>query len=362
MNRTTLRAAAIALSLLGVGVGGALGVRAQTQAAPAAAATSREEFRRLVMADKKPGDLKPELISGNDVGNIHIDRVRFSPEAGEEAIAAIYRPKAEGKYPTIIVQHFLGGSKDHFLLLTLMNNLAQRGYVVAAIDGRFRGERQKGKALEVAMLESLRSGKGHPFLIDTTFDVTRLIDLLVTRPEVDPQRIGMTGISEGGIITWMTTFIDDRIRVAVPMIGVTCFGECFNAEGPESEARIKMFEPLLKEFAKDQGVEKIDGKLLRTAWERLVPGMLDRFDAPKVLPMIAPRPLLILVHEQDELFPVDGARKAFVGVQARYRELNVPDRTDFRVAPGLKHAGFSLAEVNGMMEWMDRWLKTAPAQ
>jgi dienelactone hydrolase len=358
MNRLTFRAIALALTLLG---GAALGCRAQVAATPAAAVSTRDEFRRLVMGNRKTGDLNVQPVSASDLGKVHIERVRFTPEEGQSAVAVIYRPKEDGKYPAIVFQHFLGGSKDHLLMIPLMNSLAQKGYVVAAIDGRYRGERQNGKSLEAAMLEALRSGKGHPFLIDTTFDVTRLIDLLVTRPEVDAQRIGMTGISEGGIITWMSTFVDDRIKVAVPIIGVTCFGECFNADGPESAARVKMFEPLLKEYAKDQGTEKIDGKLLRSAWEKLVPGMLDRFDAPKVLPLLAPRPVLILSHEKDELFPVDGAQKAFASAQARYRELNVPDRVDFRVAAGLAHGGFNLQEINSLHEWMDRWLKAAPA-
>jgi dienelactone hydrolase len=335
-----------------------VGCRAQ-----APAASLRDEFRRLVMADRKPGPLAPEAISLKEAGAVVIERVRFTPEEGESAVALIYRPKAEGKHPAVIVQHFLGGSKDYELLAFLYGNLASKGYLVAAIDGRFRGERQQGKALQAAMAEALRTGKGHPFLIDTVFDDLRLIDYLVTRPDVDAARIGMTGFSEGGIETWMTAAIDDRIKVAVPVIGVTTFGETLQTEGMEAEARVKLFGPLLADYAKTLGESEVTPRVLRTAWDKLVPGMLDRFDAPNLLPLIAPRPLLIISHEKDELFPVAGAKKAFAAAQARYKELGAEDRVSHSVTPGLNHAGYNLltvaAEAGAVASWFDRWLKPA---
>jgi hypothetical protein len=211
-------------------------------------------------------------------------------------------------------------------------------------------------------VDALRSGKGHPFLFDTAYDITRLIDYLQTRPDVDGSRIGMTGFSEGGILTWMCSALDDRIKVAAPIIGVTSFADTLReAEGEGTQARIRLFEPVLKEFAKDLGEKEINAKVLRTAWERLLPGMQDKFDAPSLVPYIAPRPLLILAHEQDELFPLTGAEKAYVAAKTRYKELKAEDRLEFRVTPGLKHSAFNLAEVMGMVEWMDRWLKAPPA-
>lgn len=364
--QSSFRALAVTLSLLVVG---AVGCRAQTPAAVSqSGVTTREEFRKLVLADRKPGPLNPASLSVMEVGAARVERVRFTPEEGQDATVVIYRPKAEGKYPAIVLQHFLGGSKDHPVIGIVANNLVSKGFLVAAMDGRYRGERQRGTSLEAAMTQALRTGKGHPFLIDTAYDITRLVDVLAARPDVDPQRIGMTGISEGGILTWMCAAMDDRIRVAVPIIGVTCFGDCFNQLGPESAARIKLFEPVLQEYAKAQGGKPVDGELLRSAWERLVPGMLDRFDSGKMLPLIAPRPLLILSHENDELFPIDGARKVYAEVKPRYQELKAEDRLDFRVAPKLKHAGANFQdlaamfqELNGMAEWMVKWLKDAPA-
>jgi dienelactone hydrolase len=50
-------------------------------------------------------------------------------------------------------------------------------------------------------------------------DTIRAIDYLQTRPDVDPERIGMMGISMGGMNTWLTAAADPRVKVAVPCIG-----------------------------------------------------------------------------------------------------------------------------------------------
>ena len=337
----------------------AVGCRAETRAP-----SVREEFRRLLTTGRAAAPLNPQPLSKNEVGNNRVERVRFTPEAGQDAIALIYRPKAEGRYPTVIVQHFLGGTKDSFYIAPLLNRLAERGYLAVAIDGRYRGERQNGKPLEAAMLESLRTGKGHPWLLDTTYDVLRLLDYLETRGDVDAKRIGMTGISEGGVITWMAAAADERIRVAAPIIGVTSFADTLaGAQGPETAARLKMLEPFLKEYAKDLGEPGVTPKVLKTAWEKLFPGGLDRFDAPSLLPEIAPRPLLIVNHEQDELFSIAGARRAHEAARARYRELKAEDRLEFHVAPGLKHSDFMgvLDAATRTVAWLDRWLKAPPS-
>ena len=56
------------------------------------------------------------------------------------------------------------------------------------------------------------------------WDLLGLLDLLEARPEVDARRIGMTGVSLGGMHTWLTAVLDDRVAVAAPMIGVQVGG------------------------------------------------------------------------------------------------------------------------------------------
>src|SRR3989449_4395410 len=63
----------------------------------------------------------------------------------------------------------------------------------------------------------------HPFYYDTCWDLWRTVDYLVTRPDIDPDRLGMIGFSMGGIQTWLAASVDERIKVAVPAIGVQSF-------------------------------------------------------------------------------------------------------------------------------------------
>lgn len=352
---TALAAAALAV------FAGAYSCRGQEQTP--AMPSVRDEFRKLIFADRKPGELKPVVVSRSTVGNVITERVRFTPEEGQDAVALIFRPKEEAKYPVVIAQHFLGGSKDHLLFAALLNGMAQRGFLAVAIDGRYRGERQNGKSLGAAMADSLKTGKGKPWLIDTVYDITRLLDYVQTRPDADATRIGMTGISEGGIITWMTAAVDDRIDVAAPLIGVTCFADSLPAaDDPLAQDRLSLLKelrPALKEFAAEIGEPEVNSKVIRAAWERLVPGGLDRFDGPSLIPCIAPRPLLVMNHEKDELFAIRGAEKVAAVTRTRYKELMAEDRFEFKVQPGLKHADVSavFTQLTRVGQWMDRWLK-----
>lgn len=52
----------------------------------------------------------------------------------------------------------------------------------------------------------------------------RLLPSCVCRPDVEPGRIGMTGVSLGGMHTWLTAAADERVAAAAPMIGVQNFG------------------------------------------------------------------------------------------------------------------------------------------
>lgn len=67
------------------------------------------------------------------------------------------------------------------------------------------------------------SGGERPFLLDNVRDLCTLLDFLSAHPNVDPQRIGMAGVSLGGMHTWLCAAIDPRVAAAAPMIGVHSF-------------------------------------------------------------------------------------------------------------------------------------------
>jgi dienelactone hydrolase len=324
----------------------------------------RDAFRKELTAGRQRVELKPETLKREAREGKMIERVAFWSEKGERVVAVVIRPEeathtAGGKrLPAVLVQHWLGGSKEEFALQALTWQFATRGFLAVAIDGRHRGERAGGKTLQAAMIETLKTGKGRPWLLDTVYDVLRTIDYLETRDDVDRKRIGMTGISEGGFVTWLAAAADPRIRVAAPIVGVTRFQDLTsNLSTGAGQARVDLMRPVLEAFAKQEGAATIDDALMRKAWDRLLPGFLDRFEADKILPLIAPRPLLILSHEKDELIPLAGAEAVHAAAQKRYRARNAEEKLQFRIAPGLTHAGQDLAEIAVLFTWFERWLK-----
>jgi poly(3-hydroxybutyrate) depolymerase len=68
-----------------------------------------------------------------------------------------------------------------------------------------------------------RDGGERPFLLDNVADLVLVLDHLSSRPDVDPARIGMAGVSLGAMHTWLCAALDDRVAAAAPIIGVQNF-------------------------------------------------------------------------------------------------------------------------------------------
>src|SRR4051812_202417 len=156
----------------------------------------------------------------------------FMSEAGQRVPGILVQPiltrnpSGSSRRPVVIALHGTGGTKES--QLPLLHALADHGFIAIAIDGRYHGARAKaGKGAEEYQQAILRAwrepGREHPFYYDTAWDVSRLIDYLVTREDVDATRIGLIGTSKGGIETYLAAAADERIACAVPCIGVQSF-------------------------------------------------------------------------------------------------------------------------------------------
>jgi dienelactone hydrolase len=282
----------------------------------------------------------------------------------------LFPPKApQGRMPVVIVLHGTGGTKESEL--PLMRELASAGFLAVAIDGPHHGERTQAKkgAAEYnqAILRTWQENGGngpttspalheHPFYYDTVWDVMRLVDHLEEDPAADPARIGLIGISKGGIETYLTAAVDPRIAVAVPCIGVQSFR--WALDNNDWKGRIGTIQTAFDDAAKAAGVEHPDSKFVQAFYDGVVPGIADRFDGPVMLPLIAPRPLMVINGDSDNHTPLPGVKLATDAAAAAYRAAGAEDHLVVRIEEKTAHK-VTAESQHAAVEWFVRWLKPA---
>src|SRR5438876_8990189 len=227
----------------------------------------RSRFLEPIARPRAP--LDPQLRPAGTARGLTATHFTFAADAEERVPGIVIRPeKSAGRRPAVIVLHGTGDSKEG--MLDLAGELAARGFVAVAIDGRYHGERTKS-GYDEAILRAYKTGKEHPFLYDTVWDVMRLIDYLETRDDVDPKRIGLIGFSKGGSETYLAAAADPRIAVAVPCIGVMSFR--WAIEDNSWQARIETMQAAFDAAAQDSGVSKPGADFVRIFYDRVAPGI-----------------------------------------------------------------------------------------
>jgi len=155
-----------------------------------------------------------------------------------------------------------------------------------------------------ALVRAWRTGEEKPFLYDTVSDSFHVMDYMVSRQEIDPARIGVTGISLGGMEAWLMAAADERVAAVAPAIGVQSFR--YALENELWHDRVGTIKAVFEAAAKDMGKAGIDKDVVTAAnpkaakdlckagvdrdvveavWRRIVPGLVDGdFDAALTLP------------------------------------------------------------------------------
>ncbi len=260
----------------------------------------------------------------------------------------------------MIVLHGTGGTKDK--MKSWLTDLARRGIVGVAIDARYHGARSAvgvgsasyNEAIARAWKAKAGQPQEHPFYYDTCWDIGRTLDYLATRDDVDPKRIGMIGISMGGIETWLAAAVDDRVAVAVPAIAVQSFR--WSLENGQWQGRARTIAAARQAAARDLGEPEVNAKVCRALWDKVIPGMLGPYDCPSMIRLFAGRPLLILSGERDPNCPIGGARLAFAAAEDAYKDAGASDRLEINVAEGVGHA-VTADQKRAALDWFERWLK-----
>jgi cephalosporin-C deacetylase-like acetyl esterase len=130
------------------------------------------------------------------------------------------------------------------------------------------------------------------------------IDYLLTRPEVDPDRIGVTGISGGGAATFWIAAADERVKVAVPVSGMSD----------------------LESYVKNRIVNgHCDCMFLYNTYQ---------WDWTTIAALVAPRPMLFANSDNDAIFPMDGNRRIIAKLRDCYKMHGKPELVDEYVSVG----------------------------
>jgi cephalosporin-C deacetylase-like acetyl esterase len=292
--------------------------------------------------DRTP--LNARVIGTVERPGYRIERLTFESRPRLYVTANLYVPAGTGRRPGILgpLGHSANG-KAWPSYQKLFSNLARKGYVVLAYDPFGQGERieypgsRPGQSeLGGGTSEHEYSGRrlillGANFGLFRAWDGIRGIDYLLTRAEVDPDRIGCCGQSGGGTLTQFLAALDSRIRVAVVSMGNTENLAQENVEPPGS--------------ADD-------------AEQNIVPALARGIDRADLLYAFAPKPLLmgITLHDAGHTYSpeyVSGSHDLLDEYKRAYGLLGAADRVALQ-ATTVSH-GYVYEMRRATYAWFNRW-------
>jgi len=299
----------------------------------------KSEYRRqlqemLGLYPKPPkSNLQPTTTSKTESEQFTVERLYFQSMPHLYVTGDLYLPKGLTK-PAPAILYVCGHSKIKEKNISYGNKVgyqhhgewfARNGYVCLVID-----------SLELGEIEGIHHGtynldmwwwqsRGYTPAGVEAWNGIRALDYLCSRPEVDPTRIGMTGRSGGGAYTWYVAALDDRVKVAAPIAGMTD----------------------LQNYVVDGCIEgHCDCMFMNNTY---------RWDYPQVAALISPRPLLIGNSDKDSIFPLDGVYRLHEQVRRIYTLQGAAKNLGLLITEG-PHKDTQDLQVP-VFRWFNRFLK-----
>jgi dienelactone hydrolase len=273
----------------------------------------KREFLDMLGLDPLPEKtpLKATVTGKIEASGVAIEKVHFQSKPGLYVTGNLYLPKASNarnpKLPAVLYvcghsNRGRDGNKvafqDHGLWF------ASNGYVCLIVDTLQLGE-VAGKHHGTYMLERWWwHDRGYTPAGVECWNGIRAIDYLVSRPEVDAEKIGVTGISGGGASTCWIAAADERVKVAVPVSGMSDL-ECY-----------------------------VIDKIVNGHCDCMFPVNTYQWELTTILALHAPKPLLFANSDMDPIFPMTGNRRIAVRMRKCYELLGAKDKFDDYVSKG----------------------------
>lgn len=263
-----------------------------------------------------------------------LEKLVFESQPGFFVTATLYLPLTPGPHPVVV--HPTGHSanakaRDIYQRASIV--LAKNGIACLCYDPVGQGERRHyflpdGRPRFVGTSQEHRlMGVGCTLLGTNVarymiWDGMRAVDYLQSRDDIDPARIGATGISGGGTNSSYLAALDDRIVASAPGCYLTGFRRLLETIGPQD------------------------------AEQNLFGQIANGLDHGDYVMMQAPRPALIMAATRD-YFDIEGAWHLFRQSKRFYTRLGFAERVDL-IEPDTTH-GFPTEMRVGAARWMRRW-------
>ena len=250
-----------------------------------------------------------------------IEKVIFESMPGVFVTANLFVPDGSGRRPAVVMScgHADTG-KDCNIYLRACVIAARRGFVALMFDPYYQGERRTSQRMGSCASHNEMGLRGS--LIDWSapllriWDGMRAIDYVLTRPEVDPTRLGYMGQSGGGTMTALMEAADDRIKAAAP----SCF--------------LTSLRTLCEHMGPQDGEQNIYGQLsfgLNHTGYVLIP------DIP-----------VAVTCKFSDMFPYSGVRTLFKTVRTLEANVGMGERAFLNCAPG-PHGWTEATEQSSVM-------------
>jgi len=239
--------------------------------------------------------------------DFRVEKVIYESMPGYYVTAALFVPNKIKKHAPAVI-YASGHTTEGFRSTTYQHviiNLVKKGFIVLAFDPIGQGERLQyydpviGKSPFGATTEHSYPGgqcyiSGYSPTKYFVWDAIRSVDYLMTRKEVDPERIGMTGRSGGGTQTAYAAAFDERIKATAPECFITSMSYVLKSIGPQD------------------------------AEQNLFHMISEKLDHADLLEVRAPKPTLMITTTRD-FFSIQGARETFREARNYYKAIGAEE-------------------------------------